>query len=75
MTAANVGEQATLDDADFGRGIQVRMDESFTSAKGESCKRGTVRTDTGEIEVVVICKGSDGRWNMAPRVWGQGIAR
>lgn len=75
MSAAAPGKQAMLDDADFGRNIQVRIDEAFTSAKGENCKRGTVRTDTGETEVVVVCQRKDGRWMMAPRVWGQGITR
>ncbi|MBQ9453261.1 MAG: hypothetical protein IJU65_08240 [Desulfovibrio sp.] len=75
MSVAAPGEHAMLDDADFGRNIQVRIDETFTSAKGENCKRGTVRTDTGETEVVVVCQRMDGRWMMAPRVWGQGITR
>ncbi|MBO4301540.1 MAG: hypothetical protein J5861_08070 [Desulfovibrio sp.] len=75
MSGASPGEEVTLDDQDFGRGISVRVDETFTSAKGERCKRGTVRNDRGETEVVVVCQEGNDRWNMAPRVWGQGIAR
>ena len=75
MVGAGTGENATLDDPDFGRGVKVSVDELFTSAKGEDCKRGTVLTDRGEAEVVVICRGADGRWTLAPRVWGQGISR
>lgn len=75
MARADKGEAETLDDADFGRGVRVRVDERFTSAKGEECKRGTVLSAQGEAEVVVICRKADGAWAMAPRVWGQGIER
>ena len=52
---------------------RVTLDDSFTSAKGESCKRATVLAGQREAEVVVICRNAEGQWRMAPRVWGQGI--
>ncbi len=75
MIVSNVGEVATIDDPDFGKNVRVSLDELFTSAKGESCKRGTVLSGQREAEVVVICQDGNGRWNMAPRVWGQGISQ
>ena len=75
MIASNVGETATVDDPDFGKGVRVSLDELFTSAKGEDCKRGTVLAGQREAEVIVICRDATGRWNMAPRVWGQGLSQ
>ena len=75
MIVSNVGETATVDDPDFGKGVHVSLDELFTSAKGEDCKRGTVLSGQREAEVIVICRDSKGHWNMAPRVWGQGISQ
>ena len=75
MIVSNVGETATIDDPDFGKGVRVSLDELFTSAKGEDCKRGTVLSGQREAEVIVICRDSNGHWNMAPRVWGQGISQ
>ena len=67
MIASNVGETATVDDPDFGKGVRVSLDELFTSAKGEDCKRGTVLAGQREAEVIVICRDTTGRWTMAPR--------
>lgn len=75
MIVSNVGETATVDDPDFGKAVRVSLDELFTSAKGEDCKRGTVLSGQREAEVIVICRDANGRWNMAPRVWGQGISQ
>ena len=75
MIVSNVGEVTTVDDPDFGKNVRVSLDELFTSAKGENCKRGTVLSGQREAEVVVICQDSTGRWTMAPRVWGQGISQ
>ena len=75
MIVSNVGETATVDDPDFGKGVRVSLDELFTSAKGEDCKRGTVLAGQQEAEVVVICRDEKGHWNMAPRVWGQGLSK
>ena len=75
MIASNVGETATVDDPDFGKGVRVSLDELFTSAKGEDCKRGTVLAGQREAEVIVICRDTIWRWNMAPRVWGQGLSQ
>ena len=71
MISATAGEATTLDDPDFGQGITVTMGENFTSAKGEECRRGSVRTTAHEAEVVVICRQDSGVWRMAPRIWGQ----
>ena len=59
-----MGETATVDDPDFGKGVHVSLDELFTSAKGEDCKRGTVLSGQREAEVIVICRDSKGHWNM-----------
>ena len=75
MIVSNVGETATVDDPDFGKGVRVSLDELFTSAKGEDCKRGTVLAGQREAEVIVICRDATGHWNMAPRVWGQGLSQ
>ena len=75
MIVSAVGETATVDDPDFGKGVRVSLDEFFTSAKGEDCKRGTVLSGQREAEVIVICKDDRGRWTMAPRVWGQGLSQ
>ena len=75
MIVSSVGETATVDDPDFGKGVRVSLDELFTSAKGEDCKRGTVLSGQREAEVIVICKDDKGRWTMAPRVWGQGLSQ
>ena len=75
MIVSAVGETATVDDPDFGKGVRVSLDELFTSAKGEDCKRGTVLSGQREAEVIVICKDDKGRWTMAPRVWGQGLSQ
>ena len=64
MIVSAVGETATVDDPDFGKGVRVSLDELFTSAKGEDCKRGTVLSGQREAEVIVICKDDKGRWNM-----------
>jgi len=75
MIVSNVGETATVTDPDFGKNVHVSLDELFTSAKGEDCKRGTVLSGQREAEVVVICRDDKGHWGMAPRVWGQGISK
>ena len=75
MIISTPGQTTVLDDVQFGQGVNVSVDEVFTSAKGESCKRGTVLAGQKEAEVVVICQDAQGRWIMAPRVWGQGISK
>lgn len=73
MISAAPGSSTSLDDPEFGLAVRVTVDEVFTSAKGENCKRGTVLAGQKEAEVVVICRDGQGRWQLAPRVWGQGI--
>lgn len=75
MISANPGDSATLEDPGFGKNVRVTLDNGFTSAKGEKCKRATVLSGQKEAEVVVICRNSEGEWRMAPRVWGHGIAQ
>ena len=75
MIISTPGQTTVLDDVQFGQGVNVSVDEVFTSAKGENCKRGTVLAGQKEAEVVVICQDDQGRWTMAPRVWGQGISK
>ena len=57
------------------KNVRLSMGESFVSAKGEACKRGTALSGQREAEVVVICRDAQGRWNMAPRVWGAGLSQ
>ena len=73
LISASAGESTTLDDPAFGKSVRVTLDDGFTSAKGEECKRATVLAGQKEAEVVVICRDGEGQWRMAPRVWGQGI--
>lgn len=73
LVSAGSGDSTTLDDPQFGKNVRVTLDDSFTSAKGESCKRATVLAGLREAEVVVICRNAGGQWRMAPRVWGHGI--
>lgn len=68
------GASTTLDDPQFGPQVQVLLEDIFTSATGEDCKRATVRNQNNEAEVVVICKNAQGVWRLAPRVWGQGLS-
>ena len=75
MILSTPGQTSIVDDIQFGQGINVSVDEVFTSAKGENCKRGTVLAGQREAEVVVLCQDGQGRWIMAPRVWGQGISK
>ncbi|MGE9986671.1 DVU3141 family protein [Desulfovibrio sp. SGI.169] len=73
LVSAGKGDSATLDDPEFGKNIRVTLDDSFTSARGESCKRGIVLAGQKEAEVVVVCRNAEGQWRLAPRVWGHGI--
>ena len=75
MIVSTPGQTTVVDDIQFGQGVSVSVDEIFTSAKGENCKRGTVLVGQKEAEVVVLCQDEKGRWVMAPRVWGQGISK
>lgn len=75
MILSTPGQTSIVDDIQFGQGVSVSVDEVFTSAKGENCKRGTVLAGQREAEVVVLCQDGQGRWIMAPRVWGQGISK
>ena len=75
MIVSTPGQTTVVDDIQFGQGVSVSVDEVFTSAKGENCKRGTVLAGQKEAEVVVLCQDGQGRWVMAPRVWGQGISK
>lgn len=79
MTRNPAGSSAVLDDPEFGTGIRVVVEGLFTSATGEECRRATLLSQHGEAEVVIACRpagsGDDVAWQMAPRIWGQGIAR
>ncbi|GEM_PF-411261 len=79
MTRNPAGSSAVLDDPEFGAGIRVVVEGAFTSAMGEECRRATLLSEHGEAEVVIACRpagsGDDVAWQMAPRIWGQGISR
>ncbi|MDR1777598.1 MAG: hypothetical protein LBR31_07215 [Desulfovibrio sp.] len=73
IVSAEPGQSTTLDDPIFGNNIRVVVDSSFTSAKGEECRRGTLTTQERENEVVVFCRRGGAEWSMAPRIWGDSI--
>ncbi len=73
LVAAETDSTTDLEDGEFGGQVSVRAGEHFTSAAGEECRRGSVLSAGHEAEVVVICKGGDGYWRMAPRIWGQRV--
>lgn len=83
MTRNPAGASAVLDDPEFGEGIRVVVEGAFTSATNEECRRATLLSPHGEAEVIIACRPSgaggsgagDGAWQMAPRIWGQGIPR
>lgn len=70
----DAGSTATIDDPAFGKGVRVFLEGSFLSATGQECRRATLLSRNGEAEVVVACKGDDGAWSLAPRIWGQGLS-
>lgn len=78
MTHNPAGAFAVLDDPEFGAGIRVVVEELFTSATGDACRRATLLSPHGEAEVIIACRaagsGDDAAWQMAPRIWGQGIS-
>ncbi|MEG6504161.1 DVU3141 family protein [Nitratidesulfovibrio sp. 1201_IL3209] len=79
MTGNPAGSSAVLDDPEFGTGIRVVVEGLFISATGEECRRATLLSEHGEAEVVIACRpvgsGDADAWQMAPRIWGQGISR
>jgi hypothetical protein len=75
MITAVPGASTRLDDPAFGKDVSVTMENGFISAKGEECRRASVLVGEREAEVVVVCRNAAGRWEMAPRVWGQGIEK
>ncbi|MDR0815871.1 MAG: hypothetical protein LBN28_00485 [Desulfovibrio sp.] len=72
MISAEPGQSAQLDDPVFGTDVRVSLEGTFTSAKGENCRRATVLADGKKAEVVVTCSDAAGQWTLAPRVWGEG---
>lgn len=73
MIGHDRGDATVLDDPQFGQNISVTMQDAFTSASGEECKRATLVAREREAEMVVICRKGEEPWKMAPRIWGQGI--
>ena len=73
MIEHQAGDSTILDDPDFGTGLLVTMQEDFTSASGNTCKRASLLARQKESEMAVICLDANGRWVLAPRIWGQGI--
>lgn len=69
------GEPGLVDDPAFGGTVRVVPEQEFFSASGETCRRASVFSPEGEVEVVVMCRDKEsGGWIMAPRVWGRGLA-
>ena len=73
MIAHEAGDSTVLDDPDFGTAILVTMQENFSSASGNICKRASLLARQKESEMAVICLDENGQWVLAPRIWGQGI--
>ena len=76
MAGHDKGETTTLDDPEFGQGVQVIMQDAFTSATGDTCRRASLINAASQTEVVVMCRKGEGdaaTWQMMPRIWGQGL--
>ena len=73
MIAHEAGDSTTVQDPEYGGDVLVSMQENFTSGTGEECKRASLVAQQREAEMVVICRRDGGSWNLAPRIWGQGI--
>lgn len=64
----------TISDPEFGADLRITLEQEFLSAAGETCRRASLLSPRGEAEMVVMCRGNDGLWTLAPRVWGQGLS-
>lgn len=73
VIAQDAGSSTVLDDPEFGTAITVIIQDTFYSASGEECKRATLLAQDKQAEVVAWCRKTEGPWQMAPRIWGQGL--
>lgn len=73
LAKADNDSSTVLDDPEFGEKVKVSAGEFFVSASGAECRRGTVVSAGHEAEVIVVCKDANGFWQLAPRIWGQGL--
>ena len=75
MIANEPGATSVVEDEAFGGEVRVSLDETFTSAAGETCKRATLLSARHEAEIVVVCHDPsvEGEWRLMPRVWGRGL--
>lgn len=65
----------TVSDPEFGENIRIVLEQEFLSASGQHCRRASLFSVHGEVEVVIMCRDDNGAWSMAPRVWGQGLSQ
>lgn len=68
----NAGAQASIDDEAFGGMVDVMVEDSFTSAAGQDCRKAVVSRPPQGTEIVVLCRQGEG-WEIMPRVWGRGL--
>ena len=76
IIANEPGATGVIADDAFGGEVRVSIDEKFTSASGDLCKRATLLSPSHEAEVVVVCQKADdpdSAWKLMPRVWGRGL--
>ena len=73
LASASQGDETIIDDPSFGKQVRVCAGEEFKSASGQHCRQGTVVAGQTDMEMVVVCRGTDGIWRMAPRVWATGV--
>ncbi len=62
-----------VSDPEFGYNLRIVLEQEFLSATGETCRRASLFSVSGEAEVVVTCRDASGTWVMVPRVWGKGL--
>ncbi len=72
-TPGTPGATGMVSDPAFGDELRLVLEQEFLSAAGETCRRASLFSPRGETEVVIMCRGADGTWVMAPRVWGQSL--
>ena len=61
------GARSDIEDTKYGY-VTVIVDDNYTSALGEQCKKGRVYLSTNCMEVIALCQ-KDGHWAKMPQIW------
>jgi hypothetical protein len=70
VAAQPPGTRAVIDDPEFGQGVTVQVENTYSAASGLQCKRARITVNGPPAETVAVCGVEGGEWFMAPRVWG-----